>query len=126
MSAIASLSTSQLPNPLDKSMQQQIVDGVVTLAGSFAAHGDTLSFLGLGINSDQVPNKVELYEATPASGAPAFGAQWVFLPGTNQGNGILEAFNGTTELTASAATYASLGLPAAFVLKFRAWFPLFL
>lgn len=126
MAATVTLDTAILPNPLDKTQQEQIVDGIVTLSGSFPNNGDTLSFLGLSINSDQVPTKVELWEATPATGAPAYGATWVFLPGTNQGNGLLEAFNGTTQLTAAGATYASLSLPAAFVLRVRAWFPLFL
>ena len=124
MSAVASLSTSQLPNPLDKTQQEQIVDGIITLSGSYTANGDTLSFLGLGINSDQVPNKVEIYEATPAPG-PASGYQFVFLPGTNQGNGLMEIFS--TEGTQFSGAYGTPPFAiAGFVLKFRAWFPLFL
>jgi hypothetical protein len=124
MAATLALSTTQLPNPTDRTQQQQIVDGTVTLSGSYTANGDTFSFLGLGINSDQVPNRVEIYEATPAPG-PASGYQFVFLPGTNQGNGLMEIFS--TEGTQFSGAYGTPPFSiTGFALKFRAYFTLFL
>lgn len=124
MAAALTLNYNQLPNPLDRTQQEQIVDGLVTLTGSYTANGDTFSFLGLSINSDQVPNRVEVYEATPAPG-PASGYTFIFLPGTNQGNGLLEIFS--TEGTQFSGAYGTPPFAiTGFVLKFRAWFSLFI
>jgi hypothetical protein len=123
MAAKASLSITQVPNPVDVTQQEFIVDGTVALTGSYPTNGDTLDLSQLNVPSDLVPNKVELWEATPASGAPASGYAFVFLPGTTQANGLMEMFNGTTQVTTQ--TYAALALPAAFVLRFRAWFSKF-
>lgn len=121
-----SLDTSVLPNPLDKTQQIQRVHVVLTFSGSFLAHGDLVPLSSLGINSDQLPASWQIFEATPAANAPAYGATWVYLPGTNQNNGVLEIFQGSTEVTASVATYASLSLPTNFTLKAVFEFPLFI
>ena len=111
------------PYPQDNLQNEAIIELLLTLSGSFPNHGDTLSFSGVsGIDSNALPSRVEIFEATPAPG-PAYGGAFIFLPGTNQNNGIMEIFNGTTETTATAGTYASLSLPATFVLRCRAWFP---
>lgn len=124
MSATAALLNSIQPNPVDVTQQEFIVDGTVTLAGNYPTNGDTLSLAGLGIPSNQLPTKVELFEATPAPG-PATGLSFVFVPGTTQANGLLEVFSGSTQ--ESTATYASIlgAVAATFVLRFRAWFPKF-
>jgi hypothetical protein len=98
------------------------VYGTVTPSASFLSNGDVLDFSQLGIPSNQLPIAVYLYETTPAPG-PAKGAEWLYVPGTTQANGLVEAFNGTTQLTASANTYASLTLGATFALAFEAIFP---
>lgn len=126
MSATASLLNTELPNPVDVTQQEFLIDFTVAFAGSFAANGDTLDLTVLNAASSLVPNKVELWEATPASGKPASGFTFIYLPGTTQANGIIEIFSGSTQETASAATYASLNLPAAFVLRGRAWFTKFI
>jgi len=123
MSATAALSTGIQPNAIDVTQQEFIVDGTVVFAGSYPTNGDTLSFAGLGIPSNQIPNKVELFEATPAPG-PASGFGFLYLPGTTQANGLVELFNGTTQQT--AGTYASILTQTGFVLRFRAWFPKFI
>ena len=87
----------------------------VTLTGSFASNGDTLDLSQLGVQSNSAPVCVEFIEITPAPG-PLKGATWLYVPGTSQANGLLEAFNGTTQLTASGNTYASLSLGATFTL----------
>lgn len=123
MAIAVALNTNQVPNPLDLTQQQVLCDGTLTLSGTYPTNGDTLSFAGLGIPSNQVPTKVEIYEATPAPG-PASGYSFVFVPGTTQANGLMEVFNGTTQFTT-----ASYGTPpfaiTGFALKFRAWFPNF-
>lgn len=123
MAIAVALSTNELPNPLDITQQQVIVDGTLTLSGTYPTNGDTLSFAGLGIPSNQVPTKVQIYEATPAPG-PASGYVFVFLPGTTQANGLMEAFNGTTQLTTGAYGTPPFSITG-FALKFRAWFPLY-
>ena len=121
MSATATLLTT-VTNP-DATQNNFLAFGTITLAGSYATNGDVLDLSQLGIPSNQLPLAVEIYEVTPAANKPAFGAQWLYLPGTTQANGILEAFNGTTLLTAATGTYASLSLPTGFALAFIAIFP---
>jgi hypothetical protein len=123
MSAVASISTTLLPDGLDMSQQEYIVDGIVTLTGSYPANGDTLDLSKLSITSNQLPTRVELFEATPAPG-PASGFAFLYLPGATQALGLMEMFNGTTQQT--GATYASILTVTGFVLRFRAWFPKFI
>lgn len=106
---------------IDTTQTQVLADGIITLSGSYPTNGDTLDLSQLGIPSTFVPTKVEVFEATPAAGKPASGYAFVFLPGTTQANGIVEMFNGTSQVTTQ--TYADLDLPADFVLQFRASFP---
>jgi len=123
MPIAVALNTNELPNSIDHTTNQFIVDGTLTLSGSYPANGDTLSLAGLGIPSNQPPNLVEIFEATPAPG-PASGYAFRFLPGTTQANGLMEVFNGTTQLVAGAygaPPFAIVG----FALKFRAYFPKF-
>ena len=99
-----------------------IAYGTIALAGSFLSNGDVLDLSQLGVPSAQLPTWVELFETTPAPG-PQKGAHWSYVPGTTQANGLIEAFNGTTQLTVTTGTYASLSLGATFSLAFRANFP---
>lgn len=122
MAIAVALNINQLPNATDITQQQVMADGTLTLSGTYPTNGDTLALGGLGIPSNQVPTKVEIWEATPAPG-PASGFAFIFVPGTTQNNGLMEMFNGTTQAT--TGTYASLITVTGFVLKFRAWFPLY-
>lgn len=109
---------------IDDTAQEFIADGTLTLSGSYPTNGDTLDLSQLGIPSNSLPVRVQIFEATPAPG-PASGFFFVFLPGTTQANGLMEMFNGTTQQT--TATYASIvGGITGFVLRFRAWFPSFI
>lgn len=121
MAIAVALNTNQLPNATDRTQNEVFVDGTLTLSGTYPTNGDTLSFGGLGIPSNQLPNKVEIYEATPAAG-PASGYAFIFLPGTTQFNGLMEVFNGTTQLTTGAYGTPPFAITG-FTLKFRAWFP---
>lgn len=81
------------PAPIDFTAGNQlIIYGTITLTGSYVAHGDTVSFLGFDvIKSSYPPIHVEVYE-TPAAGVSASGFSFQFIPGTTQGNGVLQIF----------------------------------
>ncbi len=113
--------TSQLDNTQDR----LLVEGTLTFSGSYPTNGDTLDLSQLGIPSNSLPFEVEVFEATPAPG-PAYGAHFVFLPGTTQANGLLELFNGTTQIATD--TYANIlgAVAATIVVRFRAWFAPFI
>jgi len=103
---------------MDMTNREFIVDGTLTLSGTYPTNGDTLSLVGVAPGSQLT--KMEIWENTPATNAPASGYAFVFLPGTTLANGLMEMFNGTTQVTTQA--YASLSLPTNFALRFRAWF----
>ena len=121
MAVTASLTSSVLPNPIDKTQNNLVVYGTIAVSGTYATNGDTLDLSTLGIPSNQLPTMVEIYEVTPAPG-PMYGAAFRYLPGTTQANGLLEVWDGTTQIT--TATWASLtGSITGFALRFRATFP---
>ena len=105
----------------DFTLRDGFVDGTIAYSGSYPSNGDTLDLSQLGIPMSQNSFvKVEIWEATTAADAPAFGASFVYLPGTTTANGLMEIFNGTTQ--ESAGTYASIFGSVVPVLRFRAWF----
>ncbi len=110
---------------LDNTQNELLVEGTLTFTGSYPTNGDTLDLSQLGIPSNSLPRRVEVFEATPAPG-PAYGASFVFLPGTTQANGLLELFSGTTQIATD--TYANIfgAVAATIVVKFRAWFAPFI
>ncbi len=123
MPIAVTLNTNQLPNPIDYTTNQFIVDGTLTLSGSYPANGDTLSFAALGIESQQLPNLVEIFEATPA-GVAQSGYAFRFSPGTTMANGVMQVWNGITQFAAGAYGTPPFAVTG-FVLKFRAYFPKF-
>jgi len=109
--------------PIDATLNQFQAYGTITPSGTYPTNGDTMDLSQLGIPGNAVPF-VEIFEYTPASGKPASGFHFVFLPGTTQANGVMEIFDGANQVTTQ--TYAALDLPADFVLMFRMWVPSFL
>ena len=109
---------------IDETAGEFIVDGTLTLSGNYPTNGDTLDLSQLGIPSNQVPRLVEIFEVTPAPG-PQSGWFFTYLPGTTQANGLMEAFNGTTQFTTQAYGNPPFAI-AGFALRFRAWFPSFI
>src|SRR5438132_1061884 len=106
---------------VEKELGSLIVYGTVALTGNYPANGDTVSFAGLeDIHSNQLPVSVLFLEATPAPG-PASGYAFIYLPGTTPANGLIEIFNGTTQLVAGAYGAPPFAI-AGFVLRFRAVF----
>lgn len=121
MAVANALNTVILPNPIDKTQQEFVVYGTSTLTGSYPANGDTFSVGGLGIPSNQLPNHVEIYEVTPSPG-PQSGNTFVYVPGTTQFNGLMEIFQGGTQLTAGAYGTPPFAITG-FALAWRAFFP---
>lgn len=105
---------------LDTTREQYIVDGTISYSGSYPTNGDTVDFSQLGIPSLQPPVRIEIYEATTAANKPAYGAYFIYLPGSTLANGVVEIFNGTTQV--GTATYSSIFGTIPVVLRFRAWF----
>ena len=123
MSVAVAVNQVILPDPVDTTQQQFIVDCTLTLTGNYPANGDTVNLQNLGIPSNQLPNKVEIYEATPSPG-PASWYAFVYLPGTTQANGLMEVFNGTTQFSAGAYGAPPFAITG-FALRARIWFSKF-
>lgn len=116
----------KLPAPIDFTAGNQlIISGAVALTGNYVTHGDVLSFLGFDvIKSSYPPLRVELFE-TPAAGVTASGYVLQFVPGTTQGNGVIQIFDtgaaSGDPLTELAAGAYPAGLTGA-IIGCRAWF----
>ena len=107
---------------VDSTKKEFIVDIALTLAGSYVTNGDTLDLSQLGIPSASLPNKVEIFEITPAPG-PAYGGTYTYVPGTTWANGLLQ-LNVSAGTQTAASAYS--GLATGFALRARAWFPSFI
>ena len=100
---------------VDFTLRSFEVDITITASGSYPTNGDTLDLSQLGIPMSQNTFlQVEIWEATPAPG-PAYGASFLYLPGTTTASGLMEIFNGTTQIT--TGTYASIFGSVAVVLR---------
>jgi hypothetical protein len=108
---------------IDSTARTFLVDGTIAYSGSYPTNGDTLDLSQLGIPSNSVPIEVCIFEATPGASAPAYGAQFVYLPGSSQANGLMEMFNGTAQI--ATATYATIFGAIPVALKFQARFTSF-
>jgi hypothetical protein len=111
-----------VPTVTDKEL---IVEGTIVFSGTYPAGGDTLSFANNNkIQSRAVPLHVEIYEQ-PVSGGTMTGAEFAFIPGTTQANGILQITTAYTVAFPTGAYTAALLTPATgTTVKFRAYFPL--
>lgn len=126
MSASAALTVRQ-GNP-DSTQAQFIAEGAITLTGNYATPGNTLDLSALGVPSNAVPNRVEVYEEPTAGNAP-IGYLFVYAKGTTQANGKLQVL----QCAGSAAPAAEIpdgAYPAALTtntanIRFKAWFPSF-
>lgn len=106
---------------IDSTQCQFIATGTVALTGTYPTNGDTLDLSQLGVPSTGLPLQVELWETTPAPG-PQSGYTFLYVPGTTQANGLVEAFNGTTQFTTQAYGTPPFAITG-FQLSFRAYFP---
>lgn len=110
------------PSLIDSARTTFDVDGTITYSGSYPNNGDTLDFSQLGIPSNAVPVWCDIDEYTPA-GQAAYGANFLFLPGTLQNNGVVQIFNGTAQIGAN--TYATIFGAIPVALRFNARFQCF-
>lgn len=115
MAVSGAAQSTQLPNNIDATQQQFIVDGIkLTFNGNYATHGDPLSLAGL-VPGNSVPNKVEIYERPPAGTSPT-GYRFDYCPGTTVNNGKVAVLTGSaaqspaTELSAGAYPAALTGI----------------
>lgn len=122
MSAAAAASSSY---PADTTQNQQVIDGAITLTGNYGgatSHGDTLDLSAIGAQSNQLPVKVEIFEASPAGAAPS-GNIFRYMPGTTQANGSLNIFTAAGAEFTQASAYGTPPFAiTGFALKFRAYF----
>lgn len=103
MAIAVSLDTTSLPNPIDVTENDFIVDVIFTPSGTYTAGGDTINLSGL-CSSNQIPRVVDISEYPPAGTTPN-GYNMIFQPGTNLTNGVLYIFTAAgSQLTGSYPT----------------------
>lgn len=121
-----------IPDPVDMTQQEFIVDGLLTLSNNYggsATHGDTMNLAGL-VPSNLVPNRVEIFEAPAAGNAPT-GYNFIYGFGSGPANGVLivtqcaGASAPSSEITEGAAYPGALTAATANI-RFRAWFTKFI
>ena len=112
---------------VDHTKNKIIVDGTVTLTGNYGTaggalpHGDTLDLSNLGIPSNRV-GAVYLWASKTQGAAPLFDF-YVYNPGTNISNGVVQIIVGAAEMTPGAAYAATTPTnQAGMVLFFQAEF----
>ncbi len=104
---------------LDSTRTSLIVEGSLTLTGSYVTFGDTLSFAGV-CSSDYPPKFVQIYQEPTAGAAPVIYC-FLYGRGTTQANGVLIV----TDFAGAeipAATYPAALTAAGANIKFRAEF----
>lgn len=119
----------------DSTQATQVVRGSIALTANYgggATHGDTLNLAFFGVQSNNPPLEVEIFEIPPAGTAPS-GYIFGYAPGTNASNGVLTVLQSPAIAAAPATagplseypegTAYSAALLAA-VLHFRATFAL--
>lgn len=82
------------------------VNVTLTTSGNYAQGGVAVNFAidGVDIPTEYPPTDYHIFEPT----APVTGWQYFFTPGTTLSNGLIQIFNGTTELTATTFPAATL------------------
>lgn len=136
MAAVTSPNLGALPDPVDTTQQEVIIDFSITLSGNYGVangHGDVLDLGNCSGGQAQLnnsPNRVEIYEAPTAGNAPT-GYVLGYSFGPDQHTGKLTvmqnqgAGNPNLEITQGNAYPAALTAATANI-RGRAWFPKFL
>lgn len=121
----------------DATLNEQIVEGTLTLSANYgtgSSHGDAMDLGANIVKSQQVPRRVEIFEE-PAAGSAPLGYTYIYAAGTTIHNGQLvvlgtpatgAATTGLTEFTQGSAYSGGTPSLAAAVLRFRAWFDKFI
>lgn len=109
MAATPTLLTSQ--PQYDSTQATQIVRGTIALTGNYGSgtsHGDVLNLALYGVQSNNPPLRVLIYEQPPAGTAPT-GYQLGYAPGSNPSNGQITIMSApATEYTEGSAYNAAL------------------
>ena len=119
------MSMTAVVTNVDATLNKFIIDGTVTLAGSYVAGGDVLSFVSEQIKSNAVPTKVTLWSTITGGNAMVLD-YYKFLPGTTQANGLAQISTGGAEIGATAYATTAPCNAAGYVLHFQAEFPSFM
>lgn len=104
----------------DVTIKEAIFTGTITFSGNYPAGGDTLALNVKGLQSNAVPNRVEIYEQ-PASTQTATGYQFIYKKGTTLANGVCQ-INSTEGTQFTTGAYGTAF--ANTVIKARVWVPL--
>lgn len=123
MAVALAVLTNAIPNPYDATQQECIVDGTVTFSGSYTTGGDVASLAGLCPVSNQIPNRVEVFQVPVAGATPApYTVLYGFNSAPTPANGVLLVIDNTTGVQVAGTTYNS-ALTTGTPFHFRAWFP---
>ena len=109
---------------IDMTQEAQIVEGLLTLSGSYVTGGDTVNFSTLAnILSGAGPMGLVEFDEQPASGATPGGYMFYLIAGSTMANWLLFIVTavGQPPTQLGAGAYAA-GLLAT-TLQFRAYFP---
>jgi len=125
MSAVATVSQ------IDSTQKSFIASGTIALTGNYGTsggaypHGDLLDLSQLGVESNELPYCVEIYEMSPA-GALSSGNTYEYMQGTTQANGQIQIrASGGSEITPGGAYGTPPFAITGFALYFRAFFASF-
>jgi len=116
---------------IDSTQKSFVALGTITLTGNYGTsggaypHGDLLDLSQLGVESNELPYRVEIFEMSPA-GALSSGNTYQYMPGTTQANGQIQIrAAGGAEITPGGAYGAPPFAITGFALYFRAFFSSF-
>ncbi len=120
------MSMTAVVTNISKTQDRIIVDGTITLAGSYATNGVTLDLSKLGIPSNGKPTKVVLFSVV-GQGAAMLLDVYAYIPGTDQTNGKVQIGVANAEMAATAfATTTPTNATGGYALHFQAEFPAFI
>jgi hypothetical protein len=111
MSAVASLRTDVIPDPVDATQQFFQIYFTITLTGTYggaASHGDTLDLSPILQAAPSGKVAFVVIDEAPAAGNAPTGYLFTYCPGTTVNNGVLSIFNNLTEYTQASAYSAGL------------------
>ena len=115
------MSMTAVKTNLDKTLNKIIVDGTITLAGSYATDGVTLDLSKLGVPANGKPSAFFGW-STVTQGAAVLQDFYTYVPGTGQADGKLQIAVANAEMAAAAfATTTPTNAPG-YVLHFQAEF----
>lgn len=120
MAIAFALDNSTLPQGGDVTEREQFYVGTLTFSGNYTTGGDPLSFAVSGVQSNNAPIRVEVYEE-PTTGETATAYTFIYAKGTTLANGALQIFSAQgTQFAAGAygTTFATT------TVKARVWLPL--